>query len=159
MSRFALILPAVIAISACGSSDFDYSYRPSTTLAEKAEDLLYCRISSENMVPQKLEIYSSPAKTYCSNYGGYVNCKSYGGTVESYDANSSLRLDVLGQCMANKGYRYQLVPECQKSVIPENAESLLGGSVRAPVDGACAVRFGSSSNRVANLLYPNEFRK
>jgi hypothetical protein len=104
-----------------------------------------------------MTVTSDPARTHCSNYGGNVSCSTYGGTVSSYDANSGLRADAIDQCMAQKGYRSAPMLDCPSDIIPDNVSTIMGSMVRTPVKGACAVEIGTQSNRIANLLYPNEF--
>lgn len=162
MKTFAFL--ALFAVSACSSasapvSSPDYNFRSNTSISQKTSDLLSCRVAAENIVPQKLVVKSDTAHTYCSNYRGNVSCNTYGGDVRSYDANSGLRGDVLDQCLIEKGYQQAAVPVCPESVIPANVGDIIGPMVRAPAAGACAVEFGTASNRVANLLYKSEFIK
>lgn len=161
MKRKFLFLCGALVVSACDTAlppQAYYNYRSNTTMTQKSSDLLACRVAAENIVPQKMTVTSDPARTYCSNYGRNVSCSSYGGTVSSYDANSGLRGDVIDQCMSGKGYQRTPVPECPSSVVPDNVVALMGPMVRPPVQGACEVDVGTSSNSVANLLYPSEFK-
>ena len=152
-------------LMACVPETLNYAYNSKKTVAEKDRDSFECELAASRAVPTNTQLgqtstYTTPAYTTCTGgYYGSVNCttsggQTYGGDVYSYDANRGLRSEYFGRCLAEKGYAVIEVPVCKKEAVPENVADLLLDRQRPPKQGACAV---SVSDRVSNLLYPEEF--
>jgi hypothetical protein len=105
---------------------FNMFYRGGVSFQRIANDNVDCQVEAAQRVPTQIlvsqtPIYTSPASTICSPIGGQLFCdqvggRTYGGQIQSYDANSELRERAHMQCMARSGYRYVSIPACPAGV-------------------------------------------
>ena len=117
---------------------FPMFYKAGVGFAQIKNDNTNCQIDAAQRVPVQTQIsqtptYTTPVQTTCNSYGtgfgvGYgvstsaqTFCtqsggQTYGGTIQSYDANAGLRSQATLQCMANKGYRYVNIAACPSGV-------------------------------------------
>ncbi len=117
---------------------FPMYYKAGVNFAQIANANTNCRIEAAQRVPARTQIVQTPtyttpvqtmcngygtgfgtgygvsttAQTYCTQYGG----QTYGGDIQSYDANIELRNQAELQCMAAKGYRAVNIPACPAGV-------------------------------------------
>ena len=113
---------------------FPMYYKTGADFAQISNDNTNCQIEAAQRVPARTEFtqtptYTSSAQTICNSYGtGYGVTSSsqtfctqfggdtYGGDIQSYDANTELRHEAAHQCMGKKGYRYVGIPPCPSGV-------------------------------------------
>lgn len=109
-------------------------YKAGVSFAQIRNDNTNCQIEATQRVPAQMQVtqtpaYTTPVQTTCNSYGtgfgvGYgvstnaqtfctqTGGQTYGGNLQSYDANSGLRSQAVLQCMAKTGYRYVNVAPC-----------------------------------------------
>ncbi len=111
-----------ILLASCQSTT-NFWYRQNVAPSAPKTEEIDCRVSAAQRVPVSTHVaqnpaYRVPVTTTCYNSGGTYSCyqsggQVYGGDVYSYDANASLRKEVMNQCMAQKGYRLITLRSCE----------------------------------------------
>jgi len=114
------VLIAFLALAACSPPAL--YYKPGTTVAQLDRDETACQVSALRQVPERIRTRYTPPEYatqpvcfpngYCTWRRVLIRPAQY----ERYDANQSLRAQVVRQCMADRGYATVNLPPCDGSV-------------------------------------------
>ena len=146
-----LLLPAFVALAACTPPSL--YHKPGGSMGALDRDLAACRAAAAREVPQALRTRTIAPDTmlrpvclpngYC--YWDRVTLRP--AQIETYDANSDLRAEVIRLCMADKGYARVTLPACAPAVASQatiRSDSALPGLS----DRSCALRTDAGRWRV-----------
>lgn len=119
----AALLPV---LTAC--APVDTWHKAGESAAQLSADLTACRVQGVQTVHPNTQIgvtpiHRTPPRRQCFEKDDKVRChtipgKVYGGQPYTYDANASLRGDVVTQCMTGRGYRPVTLPACTAAQRP-----------------------------------------
>ncbi|WP_111429951.1 hypothetical protein [Rhodobacteraceae bacterium DSL-40] len=134
---FCVFLVALSLLHGCGAPTTTYGaytagrpmpmfYKGGAAFSEISVDNTECQVEATQRVPAQIQYsqtpaYTTPASVTCNQYGTQTFCnqtggQTYGGEMQSYDANAGLRQQVHLQCMARKGYQLVNLPACPAGV-------------------------------------------
>lgn len=121
MIRTALIGTAFFMLSAC--APFEIYYKTGASVSRMQTDTTNCEVKALRDAPVANQVrqepsYYVPGRRHCDGKG---RCRTHGGywrpgRIYTVDANAPLRLKVLDQCMAAKGYQRTEIPVCSQSI-------------------------------------------
>lgn len=122
---------ATFVLAACGP--LGIYHKPGAQVSTMNRALTNCEVEALAKVPVDRRVERDPVRIVprrvCDSDG---NCNviydRVGGEVRSYDNNAELRQRVLGQCMADGGYRYVELPACPQAVkraVPQAATTIM----------------------------------
>ena len=113
---------ALTAILVAACAPMNIWYKPGATIAAAEDRLLSCRVEAAKDVPVSTQVRRTPVsivpRRICDSSG--KNCRVFyeriGGEVIVYDANDSLRDQVVARCMRQDGYTPVSLPVCSDGV-------------------------------------------
>ena len=106
----------IVGLAGCVTTTSTFAYKPKTTNQSKAEDWIACEIEATQ------------------------RGQTYGGGVNSYDANLELLWQATKMCMRNRGYQLVEVEKCAANVeFPESHYEKASSSsfISIPEAGTC----------------------
>jgi len=131
MKRAASCL-CLVLVAACAPPPL--YYKAGADPAQRDAVLTRCEVAALAQVPRDIRTQYLPPRhmphPYCGPYGrcGYGHVLIEPARTERYDANAELRARVVGQCMAEAGFRPVRLPACAPGVkaAPGAAQPPLG---------------------------------
>ncbi|MEP2027876.1 MAG: hypothetical protein ABJI96_04095 [Paracoccaceae bacterium] len=121
MIKPTLLGATLLLLGAC--APFETYYKTGASVAKLQTDTTNCEVKALRDAPVANQVrqsapYYIPGRTYCDGNGRCHRNTGYWvpGRVYTVDVNAPLRLKVLDQCMARKGYQRTEIPVCSTSV-------------------------------------------
>ncbi len=148
MAKWKLILPTILALTACTSTSVHTFTKPDTPIAVVAQSETECRVEANRLFPAANFPQHLPVSGYYG-YGGW----GISGHIQTTDVNSGMRAEHYRDCMTIQGYQPVTHPIC--------TQAQLGGQmyqsvdyVPAPNPNICAVRHQGGSSSLIDLSKP-----
>ncbi len=145
-----------LALGAC-ATPLELYYKPGADVTRMQTEETKCEVAALRDAPVASQVRQDPG-LYVPGYrscNGAGNCTYYPGfwrpgRVYSVDVNAPLRLRLMDQCMAAKGYQRTQIPQCSQSV----AGSIAPAATRtmpALSANSCAIRNEGGSWQIVNV--------
>jgi len=143
----------LLQLAAC--APLSLYYKEDVPVARLDSDLTACRVTARSQVPADMRsryippVYSHRRICNASGSCTYLPILLSPGRYETYDANEGLRRDVVGTCMAGKGYAKVSIPPCDTATA-RSAPKQATRTLPRLTPQSCAVRFSSGRWRIVS---------